>query len=84
MSPRWASVAGHTLWLYYLEEHQRPHVAVRGEYRATLDLHTGELLAGDLPPKLHRAVRRFLAAHRDEAIAAWEATQRHEPPGSIG
>jgi hypothetical protein len=57
---------------------------VRGEYRATLDLHTGELLAGHLLPKLHRAVRRFLAAHRDEAIAAWEATQRHEPPGSIG
>jgi hypothetical protein len=84
MSPRWASVAGHTLWFYYLEEHQRPHVAVRGEYRATLDLHTGDVLAGHLPPKLHRAVRRFLAAHRDEAIAAWEAAQRHEPPGSIG
>ncbi len=84
MSPRWASVAGHTLWFYYLEEHQRPHVAVRGEHRATLDLQTGEILAGQLPPKVHRAIRRFLAAHHDEAMKAWDATQRHEPPDSMG
>jgi hypothetical protein len=57
---------------------------VRGEYRATLDLYTSELLAGHLPPKLHRTIRRFLAAHHDEAVEAWESTQRHEPPGSIG
>ena len=83
MSPRWAEVAGHTLWFYFLEEHQRPHVAVRGEHRATIDLRTGEVLAGHLPPKLHRAVRRFLTEHREEAMAAWRATQAHEAPGSI-
>ncbi|HEX9889937.1 MAG TPA: DUF4160 domain-containing protein [Nitriliruptorales bacterium] len=83
MSPRWAEVAGHTLWFYYREEHQRPHVAVRGEHHATIDLNTLEILAGGLPPNVYRAVRRFLAHHRDEAFAAWEASRRGEPPGTI-
>jgi hypothetical protein len=81
--PRWAELAGHTLWFYYQEEHQHPHVAVRGEHRATIALDTGEVLAGYLPPKLHRTIRRFLVEHRDQAYAAWEATRRAEPPGSI-
>ncbi len=81
--PRWAEIAGHTLWFYYQEEHQRPHVAVRGEHRATVALDTGEVLAGRLPPKLHRQVREVLAEYSDEAYAAWEAVRRAEPPGSI-
>lgn len=65
------------------EEHQLPHVAVRGEHRATVRLEDGQILAGHLPAKLHRAVRRFLAEHRDEAYAAWVATQRREPPDRL-
>lgn len=76
-------VAGHTLWFYYREEHQRPHVAVRGEHRATLDLETGELLAGHLPPKLHRTIHGFLADHREEARAAWRATRQGHPPRTL-
>ncbi len=63
--------------------HQLPYVAVRGEYRATGALDSGEVLAGHLPPKLHRSIREFLVAHRDEAYAAWEAVRRGEPPGRI-
>lgn len=82
--PRWAEIEGHSLWFYYHEEHQRPHVAIRGEHRATVALDTGDVLAGHLPPKLHRAVRRFLSEHRDAAYAAWEATRRREPPDTLG
>ena len=81
--PRWAQLAGHSLWFYYHEEHQLPHVAVRGEHRATVALHDGGILAGHLPPKLHRAVRGFLSEHREEAYAAWLATQRREPPDRL-
>lgn len=81
--PRWATVAGHSLWFYYREEHQRPHVAVRGEHRATVDLSTGEILAGTLPVKLRRSIREFLVEHRTEAQAAWEATQRGQEPDSL-
>lgn len=83
-------MAGHGLWFYYHEEHQLPHVAVRGEHRAvrgehraTVRLEDGAILAGALPANVHRAVRRFLADHREEAYAAWFATQRRERPDSL-
>ncbi|MGQ0777666.1 MAG: DUF4160 domain-containing protein [Pseudonocardiales bacterium] len=60
-----------------------PHVAVRGEHRATVALDTGEVLAGRLPPKLHRSVREFLSEHRNDAFASWEAVRRGEPSGRI-
>jgi hypothetical protein len=83
LSPQWATVAGHTLWFYYREEHQRPHVAVRGEHRATIDLETLEILAGNLPANVYRRIRKHLMEHRDDALAAWRASQRREPPGTI-
>ncbi len=81
--PRWATVAGHGLWFFYHEEHQLPHVAVRGEHRATVRLEDGTILAGSLPTNVHRAVRRFLSEHREEAFTAWFATQRRERPDSL-
>jgi hypothetical protein len=37
----------------------------------------------ELPTKLHRAIRRFLVDHHHEALAAWDAAQRREPPGTL-
>ena len=81
--PRWTTVAGHGLWFYYHEEHRLPHVAVRGQHRATVRLGDGVVLAGFLPANVHRAVRRFLAEHREEALLAWYATQRRQRPDSL-
>jgi hypothetical protein len=85
MSPRWSTVAGYGLYFYAAERHRRPHVDVRrGTEHATLDLETGEVLAGELPPRVLRAVREVLAAHREEAIAAFHATLEHRFPGTLG
>lgn len=84
MSPRWATVAGYGLYFYAEERHQRPHVDVRrGSEHATLDVQTGELLAGELPPRVLKAVRALLAAHRDEAVEAFHATRAHRFPGTL-
>jgi len=51
MSPRWAEVAGYGLYFYFAERHRRPHVSVlKSGDGATVDLVTGEVLAGELPP----------------------------------
>ncbi len=72
MSPRWAVAAGFGLYFYFDEAHQRPHVAVqRGGEGATLDLATGDVLAGSLPPRALRRARKLLAEHRDEALQAF-------------
>lgn len=81
MSPRWATVAGYGLYFYAEERHQRPHVDVRrGTAHATLDVQTGQVLAGSLT--VLKAVRALLAAHRKEAVRAFEATRRHQFPGT--
>ena len=84
MSPRWATVAGYGLYFYAAERHRRPHVDVRqGSEHATVDVLTGEVLAGELPPRILRAVQALLADHREEALRAFNATLEHRFPGTL-
>jgi len=80
MSPRWATIGGYDLYFYFEERHRRAHVAVRGpDGTATLDIVTGEYLAGALPPRVLRAVRHLLATHQAEALEAFRAALEHRP-----
>lgn len=84
MSPRWATVAGYGLYFYAGERHRRPHVDVRrGGEHATLDILTGEVLAGELPPRVLRAVQALLADHREAALRAFNETLEHRLPGTL-
>ncbi len=84
MSPRWATVAGYGLYFYAAERHRRPHVDVRrGGEHATLDVLTGDVLAGELPPRVLRAVQELLSEHREEAVRAFNETLEHRFPGSL-
>lgn len=84
MSPQWAEVMGYGLYFYFGERHRRPHVDVRrGAEHATVDIVTGELLAGQLPPRVLRAVRSLLEAHRQEALDAFHAALDHRSPGRL-
>ncbi|MBR2836246.1 MAG: DUF4160 domain-containing protein [Coriobacteriales bacterium] len=52
-------------------QHNKPHVHVKyGEYKASVAL-DGEVLSGFLPAKQWRMVSGWLAAHEEEAYAAW-------------
>ena len=84
MSPRWATVGRVGLYFYGAERHRRPHVDVRGPgFNATLDLHTGEVLAGELPRSELRQIRQLLGEHRDLALEAFYRTLNHEFPGTL-
>lgn len=84
MSPRWTSVAGYGLYFYAAERHRRPHVDVRrGGEHATVDVLTGEVLAGELPPRVLRAVQSLLADHREAALHAFSETLEHRFPGTL-
>ena len=84
MSPRWATVAGYGLYFYAAERHRRPHVDVRkGEEHATVDVLTGEVLAGQLPPRVLRAVQTLLVNNREAAIFAFNETLEHRFPGTL-
>jgi hypothetical protein len=84
MSPRWATVGGYGLYFYAAERHRRPHVDVRrGGEHATIDVLTGEVLAGELPPRVLRAVQALLEEHRDAALHAFNETLEHRFPGTL-
>ena len=60
------------------------HVDVRrGAEHATVDVLTGEVLAGELPPAVLRAVHELLAGYREEAVRAFNETLEHRFPGPL-
>ena len=76
--------ARYRLYCYAAERHRRPHVDVRrGGEHATLDVVTGEVLAGELPPRVLRAVQDLLEEHRHAALHAFNETLEHRFPGSL-
>lgn len=84
VSPAWARRGGWSLHFYFSEPHQVPHVAVRsGSSRASIRISDGEVLAGNLPPRVLREVRALLASHRDLAADAFAATVSFEFPGTL-
>lgn len=55
-------------------QHNEPHVHVedvRHEFAASLDLFTGDVLAGELPAKFKNEANRILSDNRDYFIKSW-------------
>jgi hypothetical protein len=83
VSPRLDEVAGLSVWVYFVD-HRRPHVQVRGAgVRANVDIRTGRVLAGHVPPKQLRQVRAWLEPRRTALEEAFFAALRHEAADTI-
>ena len=65
---------GITIRMYFLQkEHNPPHIhAIYNDDVAALDLKTGEVLEGHLPPKALGLVREWISLHKDELREVWE------------
>ena len=60
-------------------EHNPPHIhALYGEDMAAIDIQTGEVLEGHLPPKALSMVREWAAIHKNDLLHMWE-TQEFKP-----
>ena len=60
-------------------EHNPPHIhALYGEDMAAIDIQTGAVLEGHLPPKALAMVRKWSAIHKDDLLHMWE-TQEFNP-----
>lgn len=76
--PTIARVSGCRVAMYY-GDHDPPHVHVwcAGE-RCKIDIRTGSLLAGQIPPGTFLRVQRWIAEHNMELIADWTNAQHFE------
>lgn len=68
---------GIVIRMYYLpREHNPPHIhAIYGEDMAAIDIRSGEILEGNLPPKATSLVLEWLGEHRDELLSMWETQE---------
>ena len=60
--------------MYFMQkEHNPPHIhAIYNEDMAAINIMTGNVLEGYLPPKAMALVREWLSLHKDELNEIWE------------
>lgn len=71
---------GIIIYLYYedIEGHSKPHVhVVYGEHEASLTL-DGDFLAGTLPHKQEKRVKKWISLHEEELYKAWNLAVRNQ------
>ena len=57
-------------------EHNPPHIhALYGEDMAAIDIQTGKVLEGKLPPKALAMVLEWMNAHKNELLHIWETQE---------
>ncbi len=61
------------MFFYDTDKHKMPHIHVRyGEFKASINIDTAEIIAGDFPKRQLRLVQAWIEIHRDELIADWD------------
>jgi hypothetical protein len=72
---------GIKVMMYWMDtgQHNQPHIHLKyAEHTASVDIKTGQLLAGKLPPKKLKLVQEWIDLHRDELMANWELASSGE------
>ncbi len=71
--------------MYYApSEHPPPHFHVYyAEHKATVDIHTCEILQGNLPKKQSKLVLAWAELHQEELMADWDLVMNSEEPFKI-
>jgi len=78
--PRISVFYGITIAMFWDESgHQTPHFhAAHSGHRASLRL-DGTILAGSLPPRALKLVRRWASLHQAELVENWRRARAQEP-----
>lgn len=57
-------------------EHNPPHIhALYGEDMTAVNIHTGEVLEGYLPPKALSMVQEWINIHKNDLLRMWETQE---------
>ena len=66
------------------DDHPPPHMHVEyAEYAAVVDIRTGRLLGGQLPPRVRRLVEEWRRARRTDLQKAWLEAEAGRQPRRI-
>ncbi|CAC5345441.1 MULTISPECIES: DUF4160 domain-containing protein [Planktothrix] len=68
---------GAVITMYY-NDHPPPHFHVRyGQQKALISIQTGEILAGNLSPRLLKLIQEWTALYQNELLANWELARQN-------
>ena len=73
--PRISEFYGILIYMYYLDDrrHDMPHIHVRySEFRASISITDGRLLAGHLPPRQLRLVQSWIQLRKAALKRNWK------------
>ena len=72
------------LYLLDHKHHRVPHVHAKyAEFEASIGIHDGEVLSGQLPKRQMRLVQAWIELRRDELVADWDLAANGEIPYKI-
>ena len=70
--PRVAFFLGISIYMY-MDDHDKAHChGIYGDYAGSFALDTGELLAGQMPPKQSSKIKSFIEMNREELMEKWD------------
>lgn len=65
-------------------EHNPPHFhAYYNEFTASVDIRTGEIIEGDLPPRQRKLVQARAELRQEELLADWNLVRNGDEPFKI-
>lgn len=68
----------------FYNDHPPPHFHVRyGEFEATVDIETLEIIEGELPTRAFHLVREWAMMHREELMEDWRLCRENRVPARI-
>lgn len=68
----------------FFDEHSPPHFhAEYGEFKASINIQTLEILQGELPRRAQELVLDWAELHQNELMDNWELCRQHLEPQKI-
>jgi hypothetical protein len=63
----------------FFDDKHGPHFhAVYAEYKASIEIRSGQVVAGSLPPRAYKLVKAWAADHRAELLENWERARQQK------
>jgi len=63
----------------YFDEHNPPHFHIKyNEYRASMEITTFNIIAGQLPAKVRGLVEEWGEVHQEELLQMWHSKEFHK------
>ena len=73
-----------SMYVLDTQKHHLPHIHIRyAEFKAVIEIPSGNLLDGNLPGKQMKLLQAWIALHSDELMADWVMAAAGETPYKI-